>query len=141
MKTTFDKRKLIQQRQATYWTQEDLATASGVSVRTIQRMETGKNASLDSWKAIAAAFDIDVGDFKIINTFDQENENYFRAMLGTSIGCLGGLLGCSFGWAGFVSTGPEAFTTHPVLTAYLICMTGICIFTPIYIHRRYRPRS
>ena len=41
------------------WTQEQLATVSGVSVRTIQRIERGEAASADSLKALAAAFDVD----------------------------------------------------------------------------------
>jgi len=36
------------------WTQEDLSAASGVSVRTIQRIEQGERGSLESWKAFAA---------------------------------------------------------------------------------------
>ena len=41
------------------WTQEQLAIVSGVSVRTIQRIERGETASIDSLKALAAAFNID----------------------------------------------------------------------------------
>lgn len=41
------------------WTQEQLATVSGVSVRTIQRIERGEAASAESLKALAAAFDVD----------------------------------------------------------------------------------
>lgn len=42
------------------WSQEQLAQFSGLSVRTIQRVERGHNAGLESLKCIAAAFDIDV---------------------------------------------------------------------------------
>lgn len=46
------------------WTQEQLALVSGLSVRTIQRIERGETASADSLKALAAAFDIDFLDLK-----------------------------------------------------------------------------
>jgi transcriptional regulator with XRE-family HTH domain len=42
------------------WSQEQLAEISGLSVRTVQRIEQGGTASLDTLKAIACAFDTDV---------------------------------------------------------------------------------
>jgi transcriptional regulator with XRE-family HTH domain len=41
------------------WTQADLALASGTTERTIQRMEAGRNVSLDSLKLVASALDLD----------------------------------------------------------------------------------
>lgn len=41
------------------WSQEQLAEMSGVSVRTVQRIERGDRASPESLKAIAAVFEID----------------------------------------------------------------------------------
>ncbi len=46
------------------WSQEQLALLSGVSARTIQRIERGQSASVDSLKAIAAAFGVDFSEFK-----------------------------------------------------------------------------
>ena len=51
------------------WTQEQLATVSGVSVRTIQRIERGETASVDTLKALAAAFNI---DFQILKDPSME---------------------------------------------------------------------
>jgi transcriptional regulator with XRE-family HTH domain len=42
------------------FSQEQLAQISGLNVRTIQRIESGKNASVESLKCIAAALDVDV---------------------------------------------------------------------------------
>lgn len=42
------------------WSQEQLSQFSGVSVRTIQRLERGQNAGLESLKCIAAAFDMEL---------------------------------------------------------------------------------
>ncbi|MCF6231737.1 MAG: helix-turn-helix domain-containing protein [Rhodobacteraceae bacterium] len=41
------------------WSQEQLAEISGVSTRTIQRIERGRNASLESLKCLAAVFETD----------------------------------------------------------------------------------
>lgn len=44
------------------WSQEDLAMHSGLSVRTIQRIENGKRASLESLKCLAAVFETNVSN-------------------------------------------------------------------------------
>lgn len=46
------------------WSKEELATASGLNLRTVQRIETEATASLQSKKALAAAFDIAVKDLE-----------------------------------------------------------------------------
>jgi transcriptional regulator with XRE-family HTH domain len=42
------------------WSQEQLAELTGLSARTIQRIERGRNASAESLKAIAAVFGVDL---------------------------------------------------------------------------------
>ncbi len=51
---------LKQMRISRHLSQEQLAQISGLNVRTIQRIESGKNASVESLKCIAAALDVDV---------------------------------------------------------------------------------
>jgi len=46
------------------WSQEQLATVSGLSVRTIQRIERGHSASLESMKALASVFEVDLSELK-----------------------------------------------------------------------------
>lgn len=41
------------------WSQQQLADASGLSVRTVQRIEAGHPASTESLKALAAVFEVD----------------------------------------------------------------------------------
>lgn len=41
------------------WSQQQLAEASGLSVRTIQRIEAGDPASTESLKSLAAVFEVD----------------------------------------------------------------------------------
>ena len=59
--------ELIQQlRHNRSWSQEELAIATGLNLRTIQRIEKEGSASLQSRKAIAAAFE------RAIEEFDYE---------------------------------------------------------------------
>lgn len=46
------------------WSQEQLADLSGVSVRTIQRLERGQAGSIESLKALAAVFEVDFNELK-----------------------------------------------------------------------------
>jgi len=54
--------KLKKLRKYSGWSQERLAEISGLSLRTIQRIETSGNASLESQLAIATAFSISPGE-------------------------------------------------------------------------------
>ncbi|WP_206483935.1 helix-turn-helix domain-containing protein [Thalassotalea sp. G2M2-11] len=51
---------LKQLRISRHLSQEQLAQMSGLNVRTIQRIESGKNASVESLKCIAAALNVDI---------------------------------------------------------------------------------
>lgn len=44
------------------WSQQQLAELSGLSVRTIQRIESGQPASMETLKALASVFEIDFSD-------------------------------------------------------------------------------
>jgi transcriptional regulator with XRE-family HTH domain len=55
-------RLIIKRRKERSWSQEELAIASGLNLRTIQRIESYASASLQSKKALAAALDIDTRD-------------------------------------------------------------------------------
>jgi transcriptional regulator with XRE-family HTH domain len=50
------------------WSQDQLAEFSGLSVRTIQRIERGQPAGLESLKSLAAAFDVE------LNTINGESD-------------------------------------------------------------------
>lgn len=55
--------RVLEARKQKSWSQEELATAAGLNLRTIQRIETEASASLQSMKALASALDLDVHDF------------------------------------------------------------------------------
>ena len=46
------------------WSQEELAAASGISVRTIQRLENGGRASLETLKCLAAVFESELSELR-----------------------------------------------------------------------------
>lgn len=54
--------RVIELRKANSWSQEELAITAGVNLRTIQRIENGGAASLQSKKALASAFDVEVNE-------------------------------------------------------------------------------
>ncbi len=56
------------------WSQQQLADISGLNVRTIQRIEQGQSASLESFKALGAAFNVD---------FSQLQEDAVREIVST----------------------------------------------------------
>lgn len=63
------------------WTQEVLAEKSGISLRTIQRLESGQETSLDTLRLVAEALEVSISDlFKKDedNTNKDEIERYSR---------------------------------------------------------------
>jgi len=55
------------------WSQEQLATHSGLSIRTIQRIERGQKPGLESLKALAAVFEISVDQLQQEQNMNIEN--------------------------------------------------------------------
>src|SRR3954471_24085783 len=56
---------VITLRKRKSWSQEELATAAGLSLRTIQRIESDGVASLQSRKALASAFHVEVNELDL----------------------------------------------------------------------------
>lgn len=59
-----DSSYLKAQREQRAWSQEHLAEATGLGLRTIQRIETTGMASYESAKSLAAVFGVEVADFR-----------------------------------------------------------------------------
>ncbi|MES2604002.1 MAG: helix-turn-helix transcriptional regulator [Pseudomonadota bacterium] len=55
---------ILQLRNDKAWSQDELAMAAGLNLRTIQRIEKEATASLQSLKALASAFDMSIHDLK-----------------------------------------------------------------------------
>ncbi|PSV21834.1 2TM domain-containing protein [Photobacterium leiognathi] len=54
------------------WSQEQLSQLSGLSIRTIQRIEQGQKAGLESLKSLAAVFEIQVSDLQMEPPMNKE---------------------------------------------------------------------
>ena len=74
---------ILELRKGKSWSQEELAIASGLNLRTVQRIEKEASASLQSKKALASAFDIDVHDLdyeenKMKTCSECKSENMYK---------------------------------------------------------------
>ncbi|QXP74307.1 helix-turn-helix transcriptional regulator [Tenacibaculum sp. AHE15PA] len=81
---TINLRDLKKLRLARHWSQEQLSEMSGLSVRTIQRVEKGENAGLESLKSLAAVFEIDIATSDKKEEVDQlrKEEDYIENLKG-----------------------------------------------------------
>ena len=59
---TINLRDIKKMRLERHWSQDQLAEMSGLSIRTIQRIENGENAGLESLKSLAAVFETNITD-------------------------------------------------------------------------------
>jgi transcriptional regulator with XRE-family HTH domain len=57
------------------WSQQQLADASGLSVRTVQRIEAGYPASTESLKSLAAVFEVDFSSLNPEPTMNPSSIN------------------------------------------------------------------
>jgi transcriptional regulator with XRE-family HTH domain len=62
--------RIVELREEHGWTQERLASASGVGLRTIQRLESGHDASLETLSLVANALRVSVRD--LFTSIDDE---------------------------------------------------------------------
>ena len=67
-----DKTKIKFERQQRAWSQAQLAESSGMSLRTVQRIEKNGRSSLESAKALAAVFCLPVNQLYRTEFFDEE---------------------------------------------------------------------
>lgn len=101
--------------------QEQLAQMSGLNVRTIQRIESGQNASLESLKCLAAVFEIDVSTLRQEKFMIDKRSDHWRN--------LPFHLKCLF-WFNLMLQQPARRTAKRVLIAshisgYLSCLAGL----------------
>lgn len=81
------------------WSQDQLASVTGLSLRTVQRIEKSGSCSLESKKALAAAFEIDAVDLDIdspmLKTRSAISRGQFWGCVGVGCGFVGAYLGIS----------------------------------------------
>jgi transcriptional regulator with XRE-family HTH domain len=82
---TINLREIKKMRLERHWSQDQVAEMSGLSIRTIQRIENGDNAGLESLKALAAVFEINIADSDKNQEMEQirKEEEYVTKCKGT----------------------------------------------------------
>ena len=76
---------VIALRKRKSWSQEELATAAGLNLRTIQRIESDGVASLQSRKALASAFDVEVNELDLQEKRAMRTFEYKSVLFKTSV--------------------------------------------------------
>ena len=81
---TINLRDIKKLRLERHWSQDQLAEMSGLSIRTIQRIENGENAGLESLKSLAAVFETNIADSKKTEEMEQirKEEAYVQNVKG-----------------------------------------------------------
>ena len=81
---TINLRDIKEMRLERHWSQDQLAEMSGLSIRTIQRIENGENAGLESLKSLAAVFEINIADSDKNQEMEQirKEEEYVQNVMG-----------------------------------------------------------
>jgi len=77
-------REIKKMRLERHWSQEQLAEMSGLSIRTIQRIENGENAGFESLKSLAAVFETTITDSNKDTEIEQaiKEEAYVQKVKG-----------------------------------------------------------
>ena len=78
--------KVIGLRKQRSWSQDELATAAGLNLRTIQRIENEGTASLQSLKAIASALEADLENLRVTPEEQMNKFEYKTLVLPFRIG-------------------------------------------------------
>ncbi len=81
---TINLRDIKKMRLERHWSQDQLAEMSGLSIRTIQRIEKGENAGLESLKSLAAVFETNIADSDKGQEIEQlrKEEEYVQSIKG-----------------------------------------------------------
>lgn len=82
---------VLELRAKNSWSQEELALAAGVNLRTIQRIEKESTASLQSKKALASAFGIHISDLEPQEILKMKKYEYKTLEIQSKEGFLAGL--------------------------------------------------
>jgi len=99
-------------RRQNSWSQDQLAAIAGISLRTVQRIEKDGRSSLESKKALAAAFEIDALDLEVnskavdIAATNRRGQKYGYA--GAALGFIGAYTGITLDLIGGGMTIGEA---------------------------------
>lgn len=78
MEMKLKSKKIKELRRQKFWSQEELAAASSLSLRTIQRIEKDGISSVESLKALASVLEVNADDI----TANEKNASYRHTQIG-----------------------------------------------------------
>ena len=81
MEMKLKSKKIKELRAERLWSQEELAVASGLSLRTVQRIEKDGISSVESLKALASVLEVNVADI----TVNEKSADYRHRQIGWTI--------------------------------------------------------
>ena len=113
------------------WSQEDLALHSGLSARTIQRLENGKRASLESLKCLAAVFETSVSELvkeQTMATTTKPNQHFIEQKEKDAIDYVQNLKGFHMNWISFIIIMPLLYVLNMKLSPEFlwVSIVGLC---------------
>jgi len=82
---------ILELRHKKLWSQDELAIASGLNLRTIQRIEKEASASLQSRKALASALDVDTSALEYSESIKMKQYEYKTLEIKNKEGFLTGI--------------------------------------------------
>ncbi len=82
---------ILELRHKKLWSQDELAIASGLNLRTIQRIEKEASASLQSRKALASALDVDTSALEYTELIKMKQYEYKTLEIKNKEGFLTGI--------------------------------------------------
>ena len=113
-------------RQERSWSQDQLSSVSGISLRTVQRIENEGTCSLESKRALAVAFEINANDLNIntteINSLASSNRGRKCGFAGAIVGLVSSYSGITMSFTSGHITSGEAGLYYGVVGAFC----GIC---------------
>lgn len=138
MDVKVDTALIKQLRQNRALSQEELAVASGLSLRTVQRIEAEGIASLESKKALAGVFGVDASDLD--DTREEKAETARAQQKEVRLGMAGALLGGIMAYAAITYSAVTGHLSAGEAGAYYAIIgaaTGfVCMFIGLAAKRR-----
>lgn len=143
-----DAAKIKRWREERSWSQEHLAEAAGISLRTVQRIENGDGASRESVMALAAVFNVDVIALSVDARVEAEKiaqKNRTKATDALRLGFLINLASYVFGlivFAGIsISDGPGGYAMQAPAIWWGVGVAGFgltLVIVELVVHYKHK---
>lgn len=146
MEQMIDKHLIKKLRGERAWPRDQLATISGLSLRTIHRIESEGACSLESKRALAAALDVGASDLEMhtsaVGAMASTDRGRNYGFAGAAVGLIGAYIGITLSFISGHITSGEAGIYYGGIGAFCgICcaITGAISSKSLELHLRNKP--